>query len=185
MATTNETMKVIASGIGSNEEPEVIMSGRVITVEVPDELAEVFQGLIGSLAGTPVKPEGHPEEDGVEEPTGAEELALKITTWLAGRASDNLMKIAEGLSTESMLEIVDCLERAEPAAHISMLKAIFLSCDMQKAADELRFLDICSEYEDEAAWYFKDAFLNTEMIDWYSVENLIRQKTGEKNSKQE
>ena len=42
-----------------------------------------------------------------------------------------------------------------------------------------------SEYEDEAAWYFKDAFLNTEMIDWYSVENLIRQKTGEKNSKQE
>ena len=38
MATTNETMKVIANGVDKKEEPEIIMGGKVIAVEVPDEL---------------------------------------------------------------------------------------------------------------------------------------------------
>ena len=49
MATTNETMKVIANGVDKKEEPEIIMGGKVIAVEVPDELAEIFEGIIGSL----------------------------------------------------------------------------------------------------------------------------------------
>ena len=49
MATTKETMKVIAGGVNKKEEPEVIMDGRVIAVEMSDELAEVFEGLVGAL----------------------------------------------------------------------------------------------------------------------------------------
>ena len=49
MATTKETMNVIANGVDTKDEPEIIMGGKVIAVEVPDELAEVFEGIIGSL----------------------------------------------------------------------------------------------------------------------------------------
>ena len=49
MATTKETMKVIAGGVNKKEEPEVIMDGRVIAVEMSDELAEVFERLVETL----------------------------------------------------------------------------------------------------------------------------------------
>ena len=49
MATTKETMKVIAGGVNKKEESEVIMDGRVIAVEMSDELAEVFEGLVEAL----------------------------------------------------------------------------------------------------------------------------------------
>lgn len=49
MATTKETMKVIANGIDKKKAPEVIVGGKVIEVEMPDEVAEVLEGLIGSL----------------------------------------------------------------------------------------------------------------------------------------
>ena len=49
MATTKETMKVIAGGVNKKEESEVIMDGSVIAVEMSDELAEVFEGLVEAL----------------------------------------------------------------------------------------------------------------------------------------
>ena len=49
MATTKESMKVIAGGLDKKEEPEVVMEGKVIAVEVPDELAEAFERLIGGM----------------------------------------------------------------------------------------------------------------------------------------
>ena len=49
MATTKESMKVIAGGLDKKEEPEVVMEGKVIAVEVPDELAETFERLIGGM----------------------------------------------------------------------------------------------------------------------------------------
>ena len=47
MATTKESMKVIAGGLDKKEEPEMLIGGKVIAVEVPDELAEAFERLIG------------------------------------------------------------------------------------------------------------------------------------------
>ena len=49
MATTKESMKVIAGGLDKKEEPEVVMEGKVIAVEVPDELAEAFEKLVGGM----------------------------------------------------------------------------------------------------------------------------------------
>ena len=34
MATTNETMKVIAEGIDQKKSPDIIMDGRVIVIEI-------------------------------------------------------------------------------------------------------------------------------------------------------
>ena len=148
MAITNETLKVIANGVDKKEEPEIIMGGKVIAVEVPDELAEVFEGIIGSLikkseSAEADSPENNDSNDGDwdddEELTEAEELAADIAYWLAHRASDNLMKVAkeEQLSIESMLAIVKCFEKTDSESLVSMLKVIFLSHGMIDVAAEL------------------------------------------------
>ena len=49
MATTNETMKVIAEGIDQKKSPDIIMDGRVIVIEIPEEMEEIFRGLAWSL----------------------------------------------------------------------------------------------------------------------------------------
>ena len=192
MATTKETMNVIANGVDKKEEPEIIMGGKVIAVEVPDELAEVFEGIIGSLieksesaeVESPEKNDSNGEDWEDEELTEAEELAADIACWLARRASDNLVKVAkeEHLSTESMLAIVKCFEKTNSESLVSMLKVLFLSHGMIDVAAELYLLDICKEYLEDVAFFFEDAFFDTDAIDWYSIENLLREKAREQNN---
>lgn len=192
MTMTNETMKVIADGIDKKEGEGAVMGGKVIAVEVPDELADILEGLIGSLLSKgsfadAEEPESDPnsirdpEDD--HEFTETEELALRIIDMLASRASNNLMKIGKSLSTDSMLGIVKCIEEQDSEGQVSTLKAVFLSCGMKEAADELRFLDVCSDYLDNAAFFFEEVFFDTDSIDWYSIENLLREKTRAQNRK--
>ena len=85
MATTKESMKVIAGGLDKKEKPEVVMEGKVIAVEVPDELAEAFEGLIGSMISkcenediqSPERDQnnGRESEDDDWKPTETQELA--------------------------------------------------------------------------------------------------------------
>lgn len=115
MATTKESMKVIAGGLDKKEKPEVVMEGKVIAVEVPDELAEAFEKLVGGMI-TKCEDKGnlHSENDQNDgghakdedsEPTEVQELVMDIAFMLGSRASDHLMMIKEknDLSTEAML----------------------------------------------------------------------------------
>ena len=80
MATTNETMKVIANGVDKKEEPEIIMGGKVIAVEVPDELAEVFEGIIGSLIEKSESAEAESPENNDSNGTGSGYCLLARTS---------------------------------------------------------------------------------------------------------
>ena len=192
MTTTNETMKVITDGIDKKEGEGVVMGGKAIAVEVPDELADILEGMIRSLISqgssadaeeSDSDPNSIRDLEDDHEFTETKELALRIIDMLACRASNNLMKIAKRLSTDSMLAIVKCIEEQYSEGQVSTLKAVFLSCGMNEAADELRFLDICSDYLDDAAFFFEEAFFDTDSMDWYSIENLLREKARAQNRK--
>ena len=195
MATTKESMKVIAGGLDKKEEPEVVMEGKVIAVEVSDELAEAFERLIGGMiTKCEDKDNLHIEddqndnantEDEDSEPTEVQELVMDIAFMLGSRASDHLIMIKENndLSTEAMLAITRCLLTADSDYLVTILETIFLSNRMYDAAHELRLLERCKEYEVDAAFYFEDAFWDTDAMDWYSIENLLRDKAKEQNSK--
>jgi len=195
MATTKESMKVIAGGLDKKEEPEVVMEGKVIAVEVPDELAEAFERLIGGMATKcEDKDNLHTEDDQNDgghtkdedsEPTEVQELVMDIAFMLGSRASDHLMMIKEknDLSTEAMLTITRCLLAADSDYLVTILETIFLSNRMYDAAHELHLLERCKEYEADAAFFFEDAFWDTDAMDWYSIENLLREKAKEQNSK--
>ena len=195
MATTKESMKVIAGGLDKKEEPEVVMEGKVIAVEVPDELAEAFERLIGGMiTKCEDKDNLHTEDDQNDnadtedeevEPTEVQELVMDIAFMLGSRASDHLMMIKEknDLSTEAMLAITRCLLAADSDYLVMILETIFLSDRMYDAAHELHLLERCKEYEADAAFFFEDAFWDTDAMDWYSIENLLRDKAKEQNSK--
>ena len=195
MATTKESMKVIAGGLDKKEEPEVVMEGKVIAVEVPDELAEAFDRLIGgmitkcedkdTLSLEDNQNNGSDTEDEDSEPTEVQELVMDMAFMLGSRASDHLMMIKEknDLSTEAVLVITKCLLAADSDYLVTILETIFLSDRMYDAAHELRLLERCKEYEADAAFFFEDAFWDTDAMDWYSVENLLREKAKEQNSK--
>ena len=195
MATTKESMKVIAGGLDKKEEPEVVMEGKVIAVEVPDELAEAFERLIGGMI-TKCEDKGnlHSENDQNDgghakdedsEPTEVQELVMDIAFMLGSRASDHLMMIKEknDLSTEAMLAITRCLLAADSEYLVTILETIFLSDRMYDAAHELHLLERCKEYEADAAFFFEDAFWDTDAMDWYSIENLLREKAKDQNSR--
>ena len=194
MATTKESMKVIAGGLDKKEEPEVVMEGKVIAVEVPDELAEAFERLIGGMITKcedkdtlPLddQNDGGDTEDEDSDPTEVQELVMDIAFMLGSRASDHLMMIKEknDLSTEAMLAITRCLLAADSDYLVTILETIFLSDRMYDAAHELHLLERCKEYEEDAAFFFEDAFWDTDAMDWYSIENLLRDKAKEQNSK--
>lgn len=158
MATNKETMKVIAKGIDKKEEPEAVVSGKVIVMELPEEDCE---------------------------PTAAQEQARDYAAVLACRAADHLMILKEknNLSTESMIVIVECLLAADAEFLITILETIFLSCGMDQAASELGLMDICRTYDEDVAYSFEEVFWDTDAMDWYSIESLIRNKTREMNNK--
>ena len=195
MATTKESMKVIAGGLDKKEKPEVVMEGKVIAVEVPDELAEAFEKLVGGMI-TKCEDKGnlHSENDQNDgghakdedsEPTEVQELVMDIAFMLGSRASDHLMMIKEknDLSTEAMLAITRCLLAADSEYLVTILETIFLSDRMYDAAHELHLLERCKEYEADAAFFFEDAFWDTDAMDWYSIENLLREKAKDQNSR--
>ena len=185
-------MKVIAGGLDKKEEPEIVIGGKVIALEVPEELTEIFDNLAYSLIGRCRRPiDEEPECDPVKEESREDnveysetwKLAARISEGLAERAADNLMKIAENLTVETMVAITKYLLSMDAEKLIPMLKGLFLSHGMYDAASELDFMDICMEYEEDAAYFFEDAFFDTDSMDWYSVESIIRDRTAEYNNK--
>ena len=191
MTTTKETMKVIAGGVNKKEESEVIMDGRVIAVEMSDELAEVFEGLVEALISKCEDENAERSENDRNnmdrEDDGyfmkVEELAALVGVWQAIRAAENMVIILENVNKESALSIVKRFEEADPKALISMLKVLFLSHGMKVAADELTFLDIIIEQWGDTMFYFGDAFFETEQIGWYSMENMLKENAKEQNNR--
>ena len=163
MATTNETMKVIAEGIDQKKSPDIIMDGRVIVIEIPEEMEEIIQDLAWSLVKECDKTYekvleseiDEKDEDWVDNETG--ELVCRIAAVLAHRAVDNLMTIAENLTVETMVAITKYLLSMDAERLVSMLKGLFLSHGMYEAAGELDLLDICSEFEEDAVCFFEEA----------------------------
>ena len=113
MATTKESMKVIAGGLDKKEKPEVVMEGKVIAVEVPDELAEAFEGLIGSMISkcenediqAPERDQnnGRESEDDDWKPTETQELASDIVFEVAERTGERFIRLIGGNDPEVVM----------------------------------------------------------------------------------
>ena len=194
IATNKETKEVIAKGIDKKEESEVVIGGKVIAVEVPDELAEAFEGFIGSLITAAEKEcleeaeEKQNAEEGTYVPVKLErteisKLTEELADVIAQRVADQFMILMRSMRFDSIQSVVKSLEEAEPMAMVNMLKAIFLTTDMENALKALEILDICYSYQCYSYDLFQEAFLDVEGIEWFCVRNWIEEEQTEHNSK--
>ena len=177
MATNKETMKVIANGIDKKEAPEVVMEGKVIAIEVPDELAEAFEGFIGALiekdkydvsaAVERVKGSKDDSEDDEWEPTETQELASDIAFEVAERTGKMFVRLMEGKDPEIVMGMLKTLERSFYRSDVYVLRTLFLISEMYDAAKNLDLLDICYEYDDSVYDLFHDYFFVSEGITDY------------------
>lgn len=195
MATNKKTMKVIANGIDEKEEPEIIMEGKVIAVDVPDELAEVFEGIIGSLISKSEKeavPVSESEQDNRSnqdddewEPTETQELASDIAFEVAERTGEQFIRLMEGKDPEIVMGMLKSLERSVFRSDVCVLRALFLISEMKDAARDLDLLDICYEYDEAVYDMFHDYFFVSEGITDYCQQYYAgkEQKDNSPNSK--
>ena len=161
---------------------------------MPDELAEVFEGVIASLlfAIEEMDPEATKEKreqlEGSSKaermtPAEVERLAGDIATEIAFDAADHFMDIAKTMEAESIKAVVKTLEDADPEDMVPVLRALFLASGKVEAAKEMDLLDICDSYEPFSYDIFQDTFLDTDAIDWICIENWLAEKNEEYNNK--
>lgn len=177
MATTKESMKVIAGGLDKKEEPEVVMEGKVIAVEVPDELAEAFEGLIGSMisksANGDIQSPGRDQNNGREseddewKPTETQELASGIVFEVAERTGERFIRLIEGNDPEIVMGMLKALERSFYRTDVYVLRTLFLVSGMKDAVNDLDLLDICYVYDEGVYDLFRDYFFVSEGITEY------------------
>ena len=177
MATNKETKKVIAKGIDKKEEPDIVMGGKVIAVEVPDDMAEAFEGFIEALISrgeseTALVPEndqnnGNNQDDDDWEPTETQELASDIVFEVAERTGERFVRLVEGTSPETVMGMLKTLKRSFYRSDVYVLRTLFLISEMRDAAKDLDLLDICYEYDECTYDLFRDYFFVSEGITDY------------------
>ena len=114
MATTKETMKVIAKGIDEKEEPDVIPAKTIIRVEVPDELADIIERDIDSISICRKKEDMKREEITPEdeyEAADVEELAEQIIIEIAEKAAADFVLFAGEADPECVLLVLEVLRK--------------------------------------------------------------------------
>ena len=155
MATTKETMKVIADGIGREEAK---MNGMVCTIRIPDETAaRIFENLLPDV--------GDANE---EDPIDAMELAEEVSYFLADLTADRFLTALEEKEVLTIIGMIEALDetRKKTSAKdaVEVLKHMFGCLRCEHVADLLELLNVCAFYEEYTYDFFMDAFLANEDI---------------------
>ena len=113
------------------------------------------------------------EEAAEDELTPVEELSCRVAGHLAFMAAERFEPIADEMGMEAAKKFVTRIEISDYKTAVRMLQAMFLAKGMVHAAEELDIMDHCEEYDNDAYFIFMDSLFDTDIFDWYSIENLF------------
>ena len=134
------------------------------------EKTEEEKKIVEELKEAIEKEEETAEED---ELTPVEELSCRVAGHLAFMAAERFEPIADEMGMEAAKKIVMRIEISDYKTAVRMLQALFLAKGMVHAAEDLDILDNCEEYDSDAYFIFVDSLFDTDIFDWYSIENLF------------
>lgn len=101
---------------------------------------------------------------------------------LAERTADRFMDMAIDLDMNGTMELVAHLQdaqcRADPKLAVTLMKCIFIASGMREAAKDLELLDNCCIKDGSAYEVFTDAFMETEEMDWFQLEIIMKKEYG-------
>lgn len=108
-----------------------------------------------------------------------EDRICPVISHIAQLAADEFTDMAIDLDLRGTLEMVRYLSSAQDQSNAkgftALMKCIFLASGKRKARKLLDLLDDCYQKEPLAYEYFMDEFMETDEMDWFTVENIIRE----------
>ncbi len=102
------------------------------------------------------------------------QLIYDIASQLAAMTALKLDKVLIQTSPSVAKELVRKLEDSDGETMVSMLKAIFLVYGMVGAFEDLNALRLCEKYDDTVYMFFQDEMLDTEVFDWYRIDEMFQ-----------
>lgn len=187
MATTKETMEVIAKGIYEKDNPNEKPAKTIVRVEVPDELADIFERDIDSIRISRKREDVEKEITAVEEddgyePTDIEELTEQIIFEIAEKAGSDFVLLAEETDPECIELVLELLRKRFFGSLSHVLRTLFLTAEWDDAIWRLDLLDTCYEYNEATDELFYDYFFTSEALRDYCAENFSKEQDEEKGS---
>ena len=81
--------------------------------------------------------------------------------------------MADGMEMSTLKQIVRRIEDADPESVVPMLQAMFLARGMVDIAEDLDMLELCSKYDEDTYFVFFDILFDTDIFEWFSIENMF------------
>ena len=100
-------------------------------------------------------------------------LCCDIAIHIAHKIAERFEDIADGMEISTLKQIVRRIEDAGPESVVPMLQAIFLARGMVDIAEDLDMLELCSKYDEDADFVFFDILFDTDIFEWFSIENMF------------
>ena len=114
------------------------------------------------------------EEKKVPGLTDAELLCCDIAIHIAHKTAARFEDMADGMEMSTLKQIVRRIEDADPESVVPMLQAMFLARGMVDIAEDLDMLELCSKYDEDTYFVFFDILFDTDIFEWFSIENMAQ-----------
>ena len=105
--------------------------------------------------------------------TDAEILSSDIIIHIAEKTAERFEDMADGMEMSTLKQIVRRIEDADPESVVPMLQAMFLARGMVDIAEDLDMLELCSKYDEDTYFVFFDILFDTDIFEWFSIENMF------------
>lgn len=113
------------------------------------------------------------EEKKVPGLTDAELLCCDIAIHIAHKTAARFEDMADGMEMSTLKQIVRRIEDADPESVVPMLQTMFLARGMVDITEDLDMLELCSKYDEDTFFVFYDILFDTDIFDWFSIENMF------------
>ena len=110
---------------------------------------------------------------GKDEIDESETLSCDIIIRIADRTASRFEDMADGMEMSTLKQIVRRIEDAEPETVAPMLQTMFLARGMVDAAEDLDILELCFKYDEDTYYLFYDILFDSDIFDWFSIENMF------------
>ena len=105
--------------------------------------------------------------------TDAEMLCCDIAIHIAHKTAARFEDLADGMAISTLKQIVRRIEDAKPESVAPMLQTMFLARGMVDIAEDLDMLELCSKYDEDTFFVFYDILFDTDIFEWFSIENMF------------
>ena len=109
-------------------------------------------------------------EDEIDE---SETLSCDIIIRIADKTAERFEDMADGMEMSTLKQLVRRIEDAEPETVAPMLQTMFLARGMVDAAEDLDMLELCFKYDEDTYYLFYDILFDSDIFDWFSIENMF------------